>query len=271
LSPCHRDRLYRTGDLARWLSDGTIEFLGRVDQQVKLRGYRIELGEIEAALRQHPDIRESVVVMQAVAYNEQRLVAYVVLSDETMNDEGRTMNDTGTDSVDSSFIVHRSSFGSELRRFLQAQLPHYMVPAIFVLLDALPLTPNGKVDRRALPPHAALRQESQGAGRRPQTELEQNIAAIWQAVLHVEQVEVDDNFFDLGGSSFHLAQVYRQLSDLLGREIGVIDLFQYPTIAALAKHLRQEQTEHAALDAIFDRIQKQQAALERQQELRSLS
>ena len=168
-------RLYKTGDLARHLPDGRIEFLGRADHQVKIRGFRIELGEIESVLRQHPAVRESIVVAEEDATGEQRLVAYVVTRREL------------------------SPTGNELRSFLKAKVPEYMVPAAFVPLDALPLMPNGKVDRRALPAADRTRPELEKGFVAPRTPVEELLADIWAQVLNIEQVGIYDKFIELGG------------------------------------------------------------------------
>ena len=246
-------RLYRTGDRARYRADGEIEYLGRIDQQVKIRGFRIELGEIEAVLRRHPFVREAVVLAREDVPGEKRLVAYVV-----MRTEGRGLSGT-----DSSVLSPQSSVLGELRGFLRTKLPDYMVPAAFVLLETLPLTPNGKIDRAALPP-ASLRGDAPAASIAPQTELECMIAAVWQEVLHVAMVGVNDNFFDLGGSSIHVVQVHSKLHHALGREVPMIDMFKYPTVGSLAKYLTQEQREPSAFQHLQDRIQKQKVAIEGQ-------
>src|SRR6185295_9129116 len=202
-------RLYRTGDLARWLASGEVEFLGRLDHQVKVRGHRIELGEIEAALAEHPSVRAAVAVVREDAPGDQRLVAYVVAGDGTAPANG------------------------ELRRHLRDKLPEYMVPATFVPLDALPLTPNNKVDRRALPAP-----ETAGGERRayvaPRTLAEELLAGIWAEVLKVERVGVQDNFFDLGGHSLLAAQVVSRLREAAQLELPLRALFQNPTIEGLA-------------------------------------
>src|SRR5262249_36962634 len=156
-------RLYRTGDRARWRNDGNLEFLGRLDQQVKLRGFRIELGEIEAALHLHPLVREAVVVLREDHPGDKRPAAYVVPR------PGETLPPA-----------------TDLRRHLQEKLPEYMVPAVFVPLEALPLTPNGKVDRKALPLPPAQLAAPDGAGALPRTPGEELLAGIWSEVLHVE-------------------------------------------------------------------------------------
>jgi pyochelin synthetase len=208
------ERLYRTGDLGRYLPDGNIEFLGRVDFQIKIRGYRIEAGEIEAALVQHSGVKTAVVK----AVDAARLVAYIV---------PRTTPPT----VD------------ELSQFLSTKLPDYMIPAVFLFLDALPLSANGKVDRKALPtPDVASTTRMTYVA--PQTKIEQAIATVFQAVLSLEKVGVNDNFFDLGANSLLITTIYRKLATVLPSEtqsISLIDLFNYPTIKTLAQRLNQNQ------------------------------
>ncbi|RKI05722.1 amino acid adenylation domain-containing protein, partial [Corallococcus praedator] len=202
------ERLYRTGDLARWRPDGVVEFLGRVDHQVKVRGFRIELAEVEAALRAHAYVREAVAVVREDVPGDKRLVAYFVPSEDLDLDP------------------------AVLRTFLEQRLPDYMLPSAFVPLTALPLTANAKLDRKALPAPEGLR-----ASRReyiePRTEMEQRLAGIWTQVLRVERVSVDDNFFDLGGDSIISIQVVARARQA-GVRISVRDLFQHPTLGALA-------------------------------------
>jgi amino acid adenylation domain-containing protein len=208
-------RLYRTGDLARYRSDGELEFLGRRDHQVKVRGFRIELGEIEAALTQHSSVRECVVIARA-EQSDTRLVAYLTTQ------PGETL------SIQS------------LRAFLEGKLPAYMIPAMFVVLDMLPLTPNGKIDRRALP--APDQQPAYWEKERvaPRTPLEQQIAAVWSRILRVERVGIHETFFELGGNSLLIVQVYDQLRDVVACNFSLVELFQYPTISALAQYLAPE-------------------------------
>ncbi|MEW6737370.1 MAG: condensation domain-containing protein, partial [Acidobacteriota bacterium] len=199
-------RIYRTGDLVRYLTDGNIEFLGRVDQQVKVRGYRIELSEIEAALSQHPAINKSVVVLREDRMGEKRLVAYIV----------------------SLFAL------DELRDFLKQRLPDYMVPNSFVFLDSLPLTPNGKVDRQRLPApefSVILTTKEEGA---PRNKVEAILAQIWTEVLRLEALSIQDNFFELGGDSILSLQVVARASQI-NLKLTPKMIFQYPTIAELAK------------------------------------
>ncbi|MBV9790644.1 MAG: amino acid adenylation domain-containing protein [Chloroflexi bacterium] len=243
-------RLYRTGDLVRYRPDGTIDFLGRADTQVKLRGFRIELGEIEAELRQHEAVRDAVVIVR-----DERLVAYVVEE----NLESRTQNLGGEGEAGSRFLV----LGSTLRAFLASRLPDYMIPAMFVTLDALPLTPNGKLDRRALPAPSADRPELAASYIAPRNDLEQRIAEIWAAVLHLERVGVDDNFFELGGTSLLLVQARTRLREALGRDVPLVELFQYPSISALARHLSaapSQSPSSAAMDKVRQQAERQKQA-----------
>ncbi|WAZ19966.1 amino acid adenylation domain-containing protein [Streptomyces cinnabarinus] len=201
-------RMYRSGDLARWRADGSLEFCGRADDQVKVRGFRIEPGEIEAALARHPDIAHGAVVLREDPPGDRRLVAYAVPV------PGRTPDPAG------------------LRAFLAGTLPEYMVPAAFVVLDALPVTANGKLDRRALPAP-----EYGGLGRAPESELERSLAALFEDVLDVRGTGVDDSFFDLGGHSFLAARVVARIRALLPDVLGDLTLpgfFRTPTVAALA-------------------------------------
>ncbi|MBW8767933.1 MAG: AMP-binding protein, partial [Geodermatophilales bacterium] len=203
-------RLYRTGDLARHLPDGAVEFLGRIDHQVKVRGFRIELGEVEAALAAHPAVREAVVVARADDAGR-RLVAYLVPHPE------------GAEAPLLSL--------AELRANLSLTLPDYMVPAAWVLLGALPLTPSGKVDRRALPAPEGGRLELGAVYVAPRTALEELLAGIWAEVLGLDRVGVHDNFFALGGHSLLAAQVVSRAGEALEIEVPLRLLFEAPTVA----------------------------------------
>ncbi|HEY0079207.1 MAG TPA: amino acid adenylation domain-containing protein [Pyrinomonadaceae bacterium] len=204
-------RLYRTGDLARYLPDGNLEFLGRNDAQVKVRGYRIELGEIEAGLTRHPEVREAVVLAREDVLGETRLVAYVVAERQDLQ-------------------------GHELRAYLKEHLPDYMIPSVFMMLDALPLTPNGKVDRRALPAPGSARPSMELAYVAPASMVEEVLASIWSEVLDIERVGVNDNFFDLGGDSIRSVRVVA-LGKERGLNLTVQQLFRSQTIAQLAREL----------------------------------
>lgn len=205
--------LYRTGDLARYGDDGNIEFVGRVDSQVKLRGYRIELGEIEVVLGQHPGVRENVVVLREDTADDKRLVAYVVGQQPPPDEE-------------------------TLRLFIQERLPAYMIPSAFVFLRALPLNANGKVDFSQLPQPDMNAQTQSYA--KPYSAIEEILAGIWQAVLRVEQVGVHDNFFQLGGHSLLATQAVSRIRAALQVDLPITSLFETPTIAGMAARLTQE-------------------------------
>ena len=206
-------RLYQTGDLVRLRPEGNLEFLGRVDTQVKLRGFRIELGEIEAALLRHPGVREAVVVAREPEEGDRRLVGYVV---------GRS---GGGPAVDS------------LRSFLAERLPDYMVPSAFVALKVLPRTPNGKIDRRALPAPEGARPVRDAAPTVPGTRLEETLAGIWAQVLKVDRVGIHDNFFELGGDSILMIQVIAR-AGRAGLRFTPRQFTENQTIAALAATLQ---------------------------------
>jgi natural product biosynthesis luciferase-like monooxygenase protein len=229
-------RVYVTGDIARYRADGTLEFLGRRDQQVKLRGFRIELTEIEAALRAHSAVQDAAVVVHPD--DDARLVAYVVAA---------SMQDGRRDPAD-------------VRDYLTARLPGYMVPADIVFVAALPTTPNGKIDRRALPSPASLRAPA-AATVAPATRLEQQIAEIWQHVLHRPAVGIHDNFFDLGGHSLAMAQVHSELQRAIGQHVPLMRLFEHPTISGLAAHLGRTVAPSDSRPAVAERAHKQRAAL----------
>jgi amino acid adenylation domain-containing protein/FkbH-like protein len=226
-------RLYKSGDTVRWLPEGIVEFLGRGDHQVKLRGYRIELGEIELLLAQHPGVREAVVrvysVPSASGSPDQRLVGYVVPQQAEM------------------------PATNELRDFLLAQLPEYMVPALFVPLETLPLTTNGKLDRNALPAPDLTRVTSTDSFVAPRTPAEEVVAEIWSRLLRIEQVGVHDNFFDLGGNSLLATQVIVRLHEVFQLRVPVRSLFDSPTIAGLVVAMAElwgEADARAQLDEI---------------------
>ncbi len=204
-------RLYATGDLARYRADGTIEFLGRTDSQVKIRGFRVELGEVEAALESYPRVEQCAVMLREDVPGAKQLVGYVVPSAEA------------------------ALTGPELARYLKTKLPEYEVPTAFVLLAALPLTVNGKVDFAALPAPDTARPDVENAYVRPRTETEQLLAGIWAEVLRLDEVGVQDNFFDLGGHSLLAVQVISRIRETFQLELAVRDLFESPTVAGLAE------------------------------------
>jgi amino acid adenylation domain-containing protein len=224
-------RLYRTGDLARYQSDGTIEYVGRIDHQVKIRGFRIELGDIESQLQSHDAISDAVVLAQE-GVSGQQLVAYVIPNDSQLNDA-----DSGSDGSLDSEVQH--AFRAEIKAYLQQALPEYMVPAHILFLEKLPLTPNGKLDRKALPKADAsqLQQRYQA----PTTVLEKQLAEIWQEVLGIEQVGLNDNFFELGGHSLLLTQVISRVRQALSAEIPLRALFEASSLGDFAERVAQSE------------------------------
>lgn len=227
--------VYRTGDLARYLPDGRIEFLGRADYQVKLRGHRIEPGEIEALLDQLPGIRQAVVILREDREGDQRLVAYLVC-------------ETPSAATDDA-----------LRHALGQKLPDFMVPSSFVFLPELPLTDNGKIDRKALlklPPPAQTTAAAQHENNGSAADMGSVVARIWQDALGVPAVGEHDNFFDLGAHSLMVAEVQAKLRETLGREVALVDLYQFSTVNALAEHLVGAQTR----SRLSDRAQRRRMA-----------
>jgi thioesterase domain-containing protein/acyl carrier protein len=210
-------RLYRTGDVARYLPDGDIQFLGRADHQLKVRGFRIEPGEIEAVLLTHPRVLQALVVLHKDLTDE-RLVAYLVLDQ------------------------HEQVVNSELRRHLLLKLPAYMIPTVFIKLEALPLTPNRKVDRRALPSPDAAQQEPGPTFVAPLDDLELRLARIWEEVLNVRPVGVTDDFFQLGGHSLIALRLANQIQQEFGHQLALNELMQSATIQRMAVILRQQDT-----------------------------
>jgi amino acid adenylation domain-containing protein len=218
-------RLYRTGDRARWRRDGDLEYLGRLDQQVKLRGFRIEPGEVEGVLARSGAVQEAAVVVREDTAGDPRLVAYLV-----------PVAARAAAAAAGGIAGHETA---ELRRHCQRFLPGHMVPSSFVWLDRLPWTPSGKIDRRALAalPAAAAGPALAAGHVEPQSEMERTLAAAWREVLQVGRVGIADNFFDLGGHSLLMLRLHRKLQDLLGRELAVVDLFRFPTVESFARFL----------------------------------
>jgi surfactin family lipopeptide synthetase A len=209
-------RLYKTGDLVRYLPNGEVDFLGRIDHQIKIRGFRIEMGEIEAVLRQHNAVNETVVIVREDKPGDQRLVAYFVPVEDS------------------------TSTTSDLREFLRAKLPEYMVPSAFVSLNAMPLTPNGKVNRRALPApdQADLAPTTKFAP--PKDVIESRLVQIWETILGVRPIGVRHNFFELGGHSLVAVRLMNRVEQAFGKNLPIAILLQAPTIEQLADILRQE-------------------------------
>ncbi len=216
------ERIYRTGDLVRHLQDGRLDFMGRIDFQVKVRGFRIELGEIEASLSKHPHVREAVVITRKDVAGDNRLVAYVVFDAERPAHE---------------LPAGPRELRTVMQEFLRATLPDYMVPVDYVHLTEMPLSSNGKVDRRRLPEPELPGGSSDEGYVAPANELEQVIAGVWQEVLQVDRVGTRDHFFELGGSSLLIARLRSRLQAVLEREIPLVELFKHPTVAAQAQAL----------------------------------
>jgi acyl carrier protein len=226
-------RLYRTGDLARYMSCGNIEFLGRIDSQVKIRGFRIELGEIESALCKHPAVREAVALAWEATPHDQRLVAYVVAQTEPPT------------------VV-------ELRSFLKESLPEYMVPEVFIMLDALPLTANGKLDQRALPAPATQRPSQAQHFVAPRTPIEETLAGLWREVLKVEQIGIQDNFFDLGGHSLIAIKLVSRIRTEFKVELALADFFAAATVEALGERIEEaliEASNSAEIDEMLGMLE----------------
>jgi amino acid adenylation domain-containing protein len=224
-------RIYKTGDLARYRPDGSIEFLGRLDDQVKISGYRVEPGEIEAVVMQHPGVRSTVVVARQDTPGEKKLIAYVVPREQECSI-------------------------TELKTYLQEKLPAYMLPAAFVLMDSLPLSPNGKVDRAALPAPQSVRGESLRVRTAPNA-IEREIESAWLQVLSLQQVGPDENFFDVGGDSLQLLMVHSEIQKRINSEFPLTDLFEYSTIRTLARHLAGTSGQRVAMAETLERARQQ--------------
>jgi len=239
-------RLYRTGDLTRYLADGNIEFLGRIDGQVKIRGFRIEPGEIEATLAGHEAVREVVVIAREDQPGEKRLIAYV----------GAESRETVT--------------AGDLRAFLRERLPDYMTPSAFVLMDTLPRTPNGKIDRKTLPSPDSARQEASAPFLAPSTPLERRVADVWREVLNLDQIGVNDNFFDLGGHSLLAVRIHERLRKEIKSDLQLLKLFQYPTVRTLAEFLSEgRETQSPAIERPREWADRRKQALVGQRKMRS--
>jgi amino acid adenylation domain-containing protein len=293
-------RVYKSGDRARILPDGNIEFLGRRDQQVKIRGFRIEPAEIEQALSAHPGVHQAVVTAWGPDPGaDKRLVAYVVARAESVpgsarnwptpdsgqavseavpgaEDSGPTpgsgqavtnavpgVEDSGPTPDSGQAVTNAVPGAADLRRFLEAKLPAYMVPSSFVFLDALPLTPSGKVHRKALPEPDRSRPDQTVPYAMPSGTLQERIAGIWQDVLRIERPGIHDNFFDLGGRSVQMIQVHAILTARIGTDLSVTEMFEYPTIGALAGRLTSGIRPESEPNQVLDRANRQRAAMAR--------
>jgi acyl-coenzyme A synthetase/AMP-(fatty) acid ligase/acyl carrier protein len=215
--PTPDSRLYKTGDLTRYLPDGNIEFLGRIDHQVKLRGFRIELGEIEATLSRHPGVREVAVLLREDSPEDKRLVADLV---------GGETHDSHISEVD-------------FREYLISRLPEYMIPSVFVILERFPITPNGKVDRHALPIPDVAQRDIRETYVAPRTAIEKQLAELWAEVLKIDQIGIYDDFFELGGHSLLATQLVSRVRAVFQADFPLVRLFEMPTIANLASVIEQ--------------------------------
>lgn len=216
-NPFAGGKLYKTGDLVRYLADGNIEYLGRIDNQVKLRGLRIELGEIQTILDSHPQINQSVVIIQTDSEDNQRLVAYIASQ-------------------------HQALTPKELRQFLQPKLPAYMIPSAFVILPEFPLNPNGKVDLKKLPlPNETALVESVYVA--PRNPTETILVNIWQEVLSLAKIGINDNFFELGGHSLKAITLVSKIQEKMGIAFAIKQVFSHPTIAEQASLLTETKNE----------------------------
>ncbi|MBV9787370.1 MAG: amino acid adenylation domain-containing protein, partial [Chloroflexi bacterium] len=248
-------RRYKTGDRARYRADGAIEFLGRIDEQVKVRGFRIELEEIEALLRQHPGLREVAVTAQ-----NQQLVAYIVGEQKNQGTKEQSTTDSPSPTAVGEGMSRRDrgeGLGSaELRRYLQRRLPEYMIPAVFVPLDALPLTPSGKIDRKALPAVDGARPTLEESYVAPRTPVEEVLARIWAEVLGLDRVGMDDNFFDLGGHSLQANLLLSRVRDAFQVSLPLQTMFESTTVAVLAERLVEHESQPGRTEKIARLIQR---------------
>src|SRR5438445_592708 len=225
-------RLYRTGDLARFLPDGNVEFLGRIDHQVKIRGFRVEPAEIEAVLKQHPAVKQSVIVPFEDKSGEKRLAAYVVSAKKLK--------------------------AEELRAFLVYRLPDYMVPSAFVVLESLPLTQNGKVDLRALPSPEEAQAQPEREFVSPRNPEEEKLAGIWVEVLKLDRIGVTDNFFELGGHSLLATQIISRIRNTFRVQMPLHSFLETPTIAGLAEkisHCPAAETEEEEMARLLQELE----------------
>jgi acyl carrier protein len=216
------ERLYKTGDLVRHLPDGNIEFLRRLDSQIKIRGFRVEAGEIETVLRQHPAVDDAVVMVREDVPGDKQLSAYIVSDQPAARVIG------------------------ELRDFLKKKLPNYMLPYAFVFLDRLPLTANGKIDRSSLPVPDPTRPDLKDTFVAPRTQLEKQIVAIWAEILKLERVGIHDDFFDLGGHSLLAIRVISRVREAFQTEVPLRSLFEMSTVAGLASVINKAKDEGTA-------------------------
>lgn len=215
-----KEIIYKSGDLGKILPNGEIEYLGRMDKQIQLRGYRIELGEIETIINQHPLYQDSVVTLHKFSEDDQRLIAYIIVKPNAVHELVR------------------------LKEYLKAKLPEYMIPSLFIVIDKKPLTINGKVDYKALPNPISSKVSIQPL--KAEDEIEHSILKIWKDILKTDFIGLDDNFFDVGGTSLHVAEIYYKLIEKFNiKGLSMVDLFEYPTISKLSMYIKQNINEGA--------------------------
>lgn len=241
-------RIYNTGDLARYLRDGRVECLGRADYQVKIRGYRLELGDIESQLNQLKEVNNAVVIVredQGVK-SDKRLVAYIIpeSKDKTLFKE----------------TEKQKTFFNEIKASLKKELPEYMIPAAFVLMQSFPLTPNRKIDRKGLPKPESIEQQITGKVAGYSNETEKQILEVWQEVIGTSSIGVDENFFDSGGNSLLAVQVFKRLNELFPNKIKLVDIFSYPTIQILAHYIAPD---HVAITSHVDKAKERLSRFKR--------
>ena len=244
------ERLYKTGDVARILPDGTVEFLGRRDEQVKLRGYRIELGEIEQALNAHPQVRESAAIVREDKPGDQRLVAYVVPRSELLY---QTEIET-----DGSNLSPETLTSGALQNYLRERLPDYMVPSTFVRLEKLPTLANGKIDRKALPAPDNTRRDRADTYVAPRNHIEERLTEFWSEILGIERIGIIDNFFDLGGHSLLATQAISRIRETFQVDLSLRSFFAAPTIAALSVSIAENlaaQVSDTELEAVMAELE----------------
>ncbi|MDQ1352070.1 MAG: hypothetical protein QG657_2376, partial [Acidobacteriota bacterium] len=219
-----RQRVYKTGDLARWLENGNIEFLGRIDHQVKIRGFRIELGEIESRLLKCPGVQAAVVIDRQNSDGKKYLCAY--------------------------FVSREKISASQARDMLAGSLPAYMIPSYYIQVEKIPLTPIGKIDRGALESYDVDTKTKKDYAA-PQNEIEQKVAQIWKQVLKLEQIDINENFFDLGGDSIDIIRINTKIKKEFAEEDTVIQLLRYPTVRSFAGYLGRGKSENAPNNAVI--------------------
>jgi acyl-coenzyme A synthetase/AMP-(fatty) acid ligase len=240
------ERIFRTGDLGLLRPDGFLEHHGRKDFQIKVRGQRVEIAEIDIALSKHESIKEAVTIAREDTPGDKRLVAYVVPNQRP------------------------ASTSKDLRMFLQERLPDYMVPSVFVFVEAMPLTPSGKLDRRALPIPCQVRDNDTAGCVMPSDTVEHQLVEIWQKLLNVQPVGINDNFFDIGGHSLLLLKLHGELQATFKVDIPMVELFVYPTIHTQALYLRQ-MMERRPIEESGGLVERQRSALERQRGLQAIA